>query len=74
MPVDIIRKAAKEHKECMKNLDDSRMQKQPKRKGTGKTPRPKNPREIPSNASVFQKVQLVLSEDCETSQILKGKG
>ena len=26
MPVDIIRKVSKEHKECMKSLDDVRMQ------------------------------------------------
>ena len=26
MPVDIIRKASEEHKECMKSLDDVRMQ------------------------------------------------
>ena len=73
-PVDIIRKAAEEHEECMKSLDDARMQKQPKHTGTGKTSRPKNPREIPSNASAFQKVQQVESEDHETSQILRGKG
>ena len=64
MPVDIIRKAAEEHEECMKSLDDARMQKQPKHIGTGKTSRPKNPGEITSNASAFQKVQQVESEDC----------
>ena len=74
MPVDIIRKAAEEHEECMKSLNDARMQKQPKHTETRKTSRPKNPREIPSNASAFQKVQQVESEDREASKILKEKG
>ena len=74
MPVDIIRKAVEEHEECMKSLNDARIQKQPKHTGTGKTSRPKNPREIPSNVSAFQKVQQVESEDRETSQILKEEG
>ena len=29
MPADIIRKVSEEHKECMKSLDDIRIQKQP---------------------------------------------
>ena len=57
MPVDIIRKAAEEHEECMKGLYDTKMQKQPKHTGTGKTSKPKNPGKIPSNAPAFQKVQ-----------------
>ena len=36
MPVDIIRKAAEEHEDCMKSLSVARMQKQPKHTGTGK--------------------------------------
>ena len=71
MPVDIIRKAAEGHEECMKSLEDARMQKQPKHTGTGKTSKPKNPREIPPNASAVQQVE---SKDCKTSQILKEKG
>ena len=37
MPVDIIRKASEEHEECMKSLDDIRIQKQLKHTGIGKS-------------------------------------
>ena len=40
MPVD-IRKASEKHEECMKSLDDVRMQRHPKHTGVGKTSQPK---------------------------------
>ena len=42
MPVDIIRKASEEHEECMKSLDDVRIQKQPKHMGIGKSSKQKD--------------------------------
>ena len=48
MPVDNIRKVSEEHKECMKSLDDVRMQQQPKHTGVRKTSQPKAPINIQS--------------------------
>ena len=42
MPVDIIRKASEEHKECMKSLDDVRIQKQPNHTAIGKSSKQKD--------------------------------
>ena len=37
MPVDIIRKAAEEHEECIKSIDDTKNRSQVKHIGIGKT-------------------------------------
>ena len=63
MPVDIIRKTSEEHKECIKSLDDVRIQKQPKHMGVGKSSKRKHQTKIPSVTSAFQRVlSLILKE------------
>ena len=74
MPVDIIRKASEEHKECMKSLDDVRMQQQPKHTGVGKTSQPKVPNNIQSTNSAFQWIPQATAKDHEASLILKDRG
>ena len=74
MPVDIIRKASEEHEECMKSLDDDRIQKQPKDMGVGKSSKQKDQTKIPSVTSAFQRVPPTVTEDHESSLILKERG
>ena len=74
MPVDIIRKVSEEQEECIKSLDDVRMQKQPKNTGVGKTSQPKAPNNIQSTSSAFQQIPQVTGEDHEASPILKERG
>ena len=74
MPVDIIRKATEEHKECMKSLDDVRTQKQLKHTGIGKCSKQKDQTKIPSVTSAFQRVPPTVTEDHESSLILKERG
>ena len=71
MPVDIIRKASEEHKECMESVDDVRMQQKPKHTGVGKTSQPKAPNNIQSTSSAFQQIAQAMGESCEASPILK---
>ena len=72
MPVDIIRKAAEEHKECIKNIDDVRNRSQIKHNGMGKTS--ERISQIPSVTSAFNRVMPSMSEGCEASPVLKEKG
>ena len=72
MPVDISRKVAEEHEECMKSIDDARSRKELKHIGMGKTS--KGLDKIPSVISAFQRVQPSASEGCEASPLLKEKG
>ena len=74
MAVDIIRKVSEEHEECMKSLDDARMQQQPKHTGVGKTSQPKAPNNIQSISSAFQWVPQATGEDCAAPLILKERG
>ena len=72
MPVDIIRKAAEEHEECMKSIDDARNRSQVKHIGIGK----KSDRidKIPSVTSAFNRVTLSTSEGCKALPLLKERG
>ena len=72
MPVDIIRKVAEEHEECMKSIDDARSRKQLKHIGMGKMS--KGLDKIPSVTSAFQRVQPSASEGCKASPLLKERG
>ena len=72
MPVDIIRKVAEEHEECMKSIDDARSRKQLKHIGMRKTS--KGLDKIPSVTSAFQRVQPSASEGCEALPLLKERG
>ena len=72
MPVDIIRKAAEEHKECIKNIDDVRNRSQIKHIGIGKTS--ERISKIPSVTSAFNRVMLSMSKGCKASPVLKEKG
>ena len=72
MPVDIIRKAAEEHKECIKNIDDVRNRSQIKHIGIGKTS--ERISKIPSVTSAFNKVMLSMSEGREALPVLREKG
>ena len=72
MPVDIIRKAAEEHKECMKNIDDVRNRSQIKHIGIGKMS--ERISKIPSVMSAFNRVTPSMSEGREASPVLKEKG
>ena len=72
MPVDIIRKAAEEYEECIKNIDDVRNRSQIKHIGMGKTP--ERISQIPSVTSAFNRVMPSMSEGCEASPVLKEKG
>ena len=74
MPVDIIRKASEEHEECMKSLDDVRIQKQLKHTGVGKSSKQKDQTKIPSVTSAFQRVPPTVTKDHEYSLILKKRG
>ena len=74
MPVDIIKKASEEHEECMKSLDDVRIQKQLKHTGVGKSSKQKDQTKILSVTSAFQRVPPTVTEDHEDSQILKERG
>ena len=69
MPVDIIRKASEEHKECMKSLDDVRTH-----TDIGKGSKQKDQTKIPSVTSAFQRVPPTVIEDHESSLILKERG
>ena len=72
--VDIIRKASEEHEECMKSLDDVRIQKQPKHMGVGKSSKQKDQTNIPSVTSAFQREPPTVTEDHESLQIPKERG
>ena len=74
MPVDIIRKASEEHKECTKSLDDVRIQKQPNHTAIGKSSKQKDQTKIPSVTSAFQRVPPTVTDDHESSLILKERG
>ena len=54
MPVDIIRKAAEEHEECMKSIDDAKNRSQVKHTGIGKMS--ERISKIPSVMSAFNMV------------------
>ena len=72
MPVDIIRKAAEEHEECMKSIDDAKNRAQVKHIGIGKTSERINI--IPSATSAFNRVPPSMSEGHEASPFLKERG
>ena len=72
MPVDIIRKAAEEHKECIKNIDDVRNRSQIKHISIGKMS--ERISKIPSVMSAFNRVMPSMSEGCKASPVLKEKG
>ena len=72
MPVDIIRKAAEEHEECMKSIDDTKNRSQVKHIGIGKTS--KRIDRIPSVTSAFNRVPPSTSEGCKASPFLKERG
>ena len=74
MPVDIIKKASEEHEECIKSLDDVRIQKQPKHMGVGKSSKQKDQTKIPSVTLAFQRVPPTVTKDHESSLILKERG
>ena len=74
MPVDIIRKATEEQEECMKSLDDVRIQKQLKRMGIGKSSKQKDQTKIPSVTSAFQRVPPTVTKDHKSLLILKERG
>ena len=71
MLMDIISKVSEEHEECMKSLDDVRIQQQPKHTGVGKTSQPKASNDIQSTSSSFQQIPQAMSEGHEASPILK---
>ena len=58
MLLDIIRTAAEEHEECMKSLDDVKVQRQTNHIGVGKVSKPKSQNVIPSTVSAFQTGEL----------------
>ena len=72
MPVDIIRKAAEEHEECIKNIDDVRNRLQIKHIGIGKTS--ESISKIPSVMSAFNRVMPSMSEGRKALPVLKEKG
>ena len=72
MPVDIIRKAAEEHEECIKNIDDVRNRSQIKHIGMGKMS--ERISKIPSVTSAFNRVMPSMSEGCKASPVLKENG
>ena len=65
MPVDIIRKAAEEHEECMKSTDDAKNRSQVKHIGTGKTSERID--RMPSITLAFNRVPPSTSEGREAS-------
>ena len=72
MPVDVIKKAAEEHEECMKSIDDAKSRVQVKHIGIGKTS--KRIDKIPSVTAAFQRVPPSTSEGHEASPLLKERG
>ena len=72
MPVDIIRKAAEEHEECMKIIDDVKNRSQVKHIGIGK----KSDRieKIPSVMLAFNRVTPSTSKGHKASPLLKERG
>ena len=72
MPVDIIRKAAEEHKESMKIIDNVSNRSQIKHISIGKTS--ERISKIPSVTSAFNNVTPSTSEECEALPVLKEKG
>ena len=72
MPVDVIRKAAEEHEECMRSIDDAKSRVQVKHIGMGKTS--KRIDKIPSATSAFQRVPPSTSEGHKASPFLKERG
>ena len=63
MPVDIIRKAAEEHEECIKSIHDVRNRSQMKHISIGKMS--ERISKIPSVMSAFNRVMPSTSEGCE---------
>ena len=72
MPVDIIRKAAEEHKECIKNIDDVRNRSQIKHIGIGEMS--ERISKIPSVTSAFNRVKPSMSKGYKALPVLKEKG
>ena len=72
MPVDIIRKAAEEHEECMKSIDDAKNRSQVKHIGIGKTSERIDI--IPSVTSAFHRVPPSMSKGRKASPFLKERG
>ena len=72
MSVDIIRKVAEEHEECMKNIDDAKNRSQVKHIGIGKTSERIDI--IPSVTSAFHRVPPSMSKGCKASPFLKERG
>ena len=72
MPVDIIRKAAEEHEECIKDIDDVRNRSQIKHIGIGKMS--ERISKIPSVTSTFNRVTSSRSEGHKALPVLKEKG
>ena len=72
MSVDIFRKAAEEHEECMKSIDDAKNRSQVKHIGIGK----KSDRidKIPSVMSALSRVTPSTSKGCEALPLLKERG
>ena len=72
MPVEIIKKAAEEHKECVMSIDDARSRQQIKHIRIGKTSKGTN--NIPSMTSAFQRVHPSTSKGREVSPVVKERG
>ena len=72
MPVDIIRKAAEEHEECMKSIDGAKNRSQVKYIDIGKTSERID--RIPSVTLAFNRVPPSMSEGHETLPFLKERG
>ena len=71
MPIDIIRKAVEEHKECIKNIDDVRNRSQIKHISMGKMS--ERISKIPLVMSAFNRVMPSMSEDIKFHQFKKKK-
>ena len=72
MPVDIIRKAAEEHEECMKSIDDAKNRSQVKHIGIGKMSEGID--KIPSVTSAFNRVTPSTSKGHKALPFLKERG
>ena len=72
MPVDIIKKAAEGHEECMKSIDDTKNRSQVKHIGIGKTSERID--RIPSVTSAFNRVPPSTSKGHEALPFLKERG
>ena len=72
MPVDIIRKAAEEHEECMKSIDDAKNRSQVKHIGIGKTSERID--KIPSVMSAFNRITPSTSKGHKALPFLKERG